>query len=59
MTDPELRVVLGQAEELRDALDTLYDTLADAISSAPTEGTESMSALDWLRSTPAPWVEDR
>jgi hypothetical protein len=51
--DAALREMIGQVEDVRQALDDVYEALADALTASPPEALEKQGVLDWLRTMPS------
>jgi hypothetical protein len=51
--DAALREMIGQVEDVRQALDDVYEALADALTASPPEAPEKQGVLDWLRTMPS------
>jgi hypothetical protein len=45
--------MIGQVEDVRQALDDVYEALADALTASPPEAPEKHGVLDWLRTMPS------
>jgi hypothetical protein len=45
--------MIGQVEDVRQALDDVYEALADALTASPPEVPEKQGVLDWLRTMPS------
>ena len=48
-----LREMIGWVEDVRQALDDVYEALADALTTSPEESPEQQGVLDWLRTMPS------